>query len=106
MPVGKRASSVMGGKLRAIPMTWITVISAAMTRPNILLKHLYNQKKESLYAKVKTPLLLMIDSVRTAFVRRRILVFISRAAGYRRSPAGTTATISVNTVPSQAWTSL
>jgi hypothetical protein len=47
MPVGKRASSAMDGKLRAIHVVWISAIPAEMTRSArekvLELRHLYNQ---------------------------------------------------------------
>ncbi|MDO8843522.1 MAG: hypothetical protein Q7V32_04210 [Methylicorpusculum sp.] len=47
MPFGKRASSAMDGKLRAIHVVWISAIPAEMTRSArgkvLEMKHLYNQ---------------------------------------------------------------
>lgn len=49
MPVRKRASSTMDGKLRAIHVVWILTIPTEMTRPTrdkeLELKHLDNQVK-------------------------------------------------------------
>jgi ElaB/YqjD/DUF883 family membrane-anchored ribosome-binding protein len=48
MPVGKRVSSAMDGKLRAVHVAWVSAIPAEMTRSArekvLELKHLYNQE--------------------------------------------------------------